>query len=112
MSVGASAEVNNADIAIFEEHERTTEVDVEEKKVDIQQQEGESSSTSATQSNLADSFLAAFGMEVGAGGGTGEAGPGTNTASSGGTMAVGMSTISTTSANQVTPPFTPYSYQK
>jgi hypothetical protein len=48
--------------------------------------------TPAPQSNLSDSFMAAFGMKVDAED----------------NMAVGMSTISTTSVNQVTPPFTPH----
>lgn len=93
MSIGANAEENNNAQG---------------------QQQGDVTATAAPapQSNLADSFMAAFGMEVDAGGGSGDAGPGMESASSGGTMAVGMSTISTTSTNQVTPPFTPYTYQK
>jgi len=109
MNIGVNAEVNNADIAVFRDREWTQGVDAEENKIDIQQQEGYASTA---QNNLADSFMAAFGMEVDAGGNTGEAAPGSSPSSSAGNMAVGMSTISTTSANQVTPPFTPYSYQK
>ncbi|MGB6127637.1 MAG: hypothetical protein WBG30_02710 [Psychrilyobacter sp.] len=94
MSIGANAEENDSNAQVQEEVATST-----------------SSSTPAPQSNLSDSFMAAFGMDVSAGG-SGEAAPGMEGASSAGTMAVGMSTISTTSANQVTPPFTPYSYQK
>lgn len=85
----------------------------EENSNNAQAQQGDVTTTAAPapQSNLADSFMAAFGMEVDAGG-SGDAGPGMGGDSSGGNMAVGMSTISTTSTNQVTPPFTPYSYQK
>lgn len=93
MSIGANAEENSNDNSAQA------------------QQQGDVTATAAPQSNLADSFMAAFGMEVDASG-SGDAGPGMESSSSGGTMAVGMSTISTTSTNQVTPPFTPYSYQK
>ena len=95
MSIGANAEENSNDD-------------------NAQAQQGDAVTTAnpAPQSNLADSFMAAFGMEVDAGGSGDAAGPGMGGDSSGGNMAVGMSTISTTSTNQVTPPFTPYSYQK
>lgn len=87
-----------------------------EENNNIQQQGGSTASvTSAPQSNLGNSFMAAFGMEVSANaGGSGQAGPGMGSSAGGsaGTMSVGMSTISTTSSNQVTPSFTPYSYQK
>lgn len=95
MSIGANAKENSND-----------------NNAQTQQQGGSTTTaTPAPQSNLADSFMAAFGMEVDAGG-SGDAGPGMGEGSSGGNMAVGMSTISTTSTNQVTPSFTPYSYQK
>ena len=87
-------------------------VNAEENKVDVQQQQQqEQSAPAAPQSNLADSFMAAFGMEVDAGG-SGEAGPGKSGASiSRGKMGAGMSNISSSVINQVSPPFTPYSYQ-
>lgn len=63
------------------------------------------------QNNLADSFMDAFGMKAGAAGDTGKGAPGMNSSGRGGSIAAGMSAISTTSSNQVTPPFTPYSYK-
>ncbi len=111
MNIGVNAEVNNADIAIFRDREWTQGIEAEENKIDIQQQEGYAS-TVAPQSNLADSFMAAFGMEVDAGG-SGDAGPGKSKASiSRGKMGAGMSNISSCVINQVAPPFMPYSYQK
>ncbi|RDE58926.1 hypothetical protein DYH56_14680 [Psychrilyobacter piezotolerans] len=124
MNIGVNAEENKTDIAIFRDREWTKGVDGEENN-DAEQQEQsatdffesesapDADTTTATvaPTALADSFMAAFGMEVDAGG-SGDAGPGMEGGSSGGTMAAGMSVISTTSANQVTPPFTPYSYQK
>ena len=103
MSIGANAEEKND----------------QGNKTDAQQEGGSTTTASPTATAaptaaptaLADSFMAAFGMEVDAGG-SGSAAPGGGEGSSGGTMATGMSIISTTSANQVTPTFTPYSYQK
>lgn len=102
-------------------------VNAEENKVDVQQQ-GESASAAPESStdiplftdiehpselnnNLGDSFMAAFGMEVDAGG-SGEAAPSAGkAANSRGKMGAGMSNISSSVINQVSPPFTPYSYQ-
>lgn len=109
VNIGANAEVNQSDIAIFRDREWTNGVEDKEYENNIPQQS--SVSTSAAQNKLADSFMAAFGMKVEASGQTGQGAPGMSAGSTG-TMAVGMSTISTTSTNQVTPPFTPYSYQK
>ena len=62
--------------------------------------------------NLADSFMAKFGMGVAASGDTGKGTPRMVSFGNNGSMAIGISTISTTSSNQVTRSFTPYSYQK
>ena len=60
--------------------------------------------------NLSDSFMDAFGMKVETN--SGDADPSLGGDVSRGSAAVGMSTISTISINQVTPSFTPYSYKK
>ncbi len=61
-------------------------------------------------SGLGDSFMAAFGMDASAAADTGEGGPSAQGARAK-TLGPGMSSISSASANQVTRPFTPYSYR-
>lgn len=61
-------------------------------------------------SGLGDSFMAAFGMDAAAAGDTGEGGPSAQGARAR-TLGPGMSSMSSAVANQVTRPFTPYSYK-
>lgn len=71
------------------------------------------SSAATSSSGKGASFMAAFGMGAGAGGDTGEAGPGSGGSStSAGSMSAGLGSITSSAGNQVTPPFTPYSYRK
>ncbi len=56
----------------------------------------------STDTDLADSFLTAFGMDDNA----------EDNQDSTGSISTGLSTISTISTNQVTPPFTPHQKQK
>lgn len=71
------------------------------------------SNAATSSSGKGASFMAAFGMDAGAGGDTGEAGPGSGSgSSSAGSMSAGLGSITSSAGNQVTPPFTPYSYRK
>ncbi|WP_319371144.1 hypothetical protein [uncultured Ilyobacter sp.] len=77
------------------------------------------SQSKAGGTTLATSFMDAFGMTPEAAGDTGEGGPkgkaAKGVAKSGGkagAVAVGMASVNSAAANQVTGPFTPYSYQK
>lgn len=70
--------------------------------------------SSVPSSGLGDSFMAAFGMDApAAAGDTGEGGPGNPSARGAQARALGpgMSSMSSAVANQVTRPFTPYSYK-
>lgn len=75
--------------------------------------QAESSPVTATavpSSGLGDSFMAAFGMDAAAAGDTGEGGPSAQGVRAR-TLGPGMSNMSSAAANQVTRPFTPYSYR-
>ena len=81
---------------------------------DDQGSESTQSGTASSGGTLSDSFMGAFGMNSDASGSTGEGGAGAQSSTSNsnaGALASGMTSASSSASNQVTGPFTPYSYQ-